>query len=228
MGNLLDCCNCNLHNINDYSNDFINSLNITKLGSLEFFGFMERNPPLIKLEENYNEFLKSNNSETHKIYVTELKKKSKNYFFLSLIFLLKSDAKEMAINYEAMIQEIKKGEISKEQLENFKENDYTILQEVLKYYIRMVSLDIITALESSKTNPISEENMQKFHEMYNDDSIESLAKDLMIDCQNPFVNFEEFFQKNFISLKPKEIRESLQKQTHQPTRSYTKNKMKTI
>ena len=116
----------------------------------------------------------------------------------------------MATNYKGMIQKIKKGEISK-YFEKFREPDNKTLYNVLRFYIKMVSSDIINAIKASGENIFSEDYAKKLSEMFNKEIIDLVALDFMKECNNSYTNIDEFFEKNHENLKHTEIRNLLDK-----------------
>ena len=209
MGNCLDICNGASNNIEGYLTDFIDELEITKYKDNDFFAFIEKNPPLKYKLENFNELLKSNDNEPHKNYKNNLFTESYNHLFASLIFLMKSEPEVMATSYKAMIQKIKNSEISKENLDSFKNSDHDILYDVLRFYIEMVSLSMVEAICLSKINILPENVGKLLRESFSKIMIDQVAKDLMKDCKNPDVNIDEFFEKNYAKLMHPAIRAQL-------------------
>lgn len=200
--------------IEHFLTDFIDELKIRKYNEKHFFTYMEKNSPFRTVRTNYDEFLRANqNEEIHTNYQNILITKNHHLFYASLIFLIQSDPKKMAANYQLVLEKIKSShaEYKKDVLEDFVKDDYDILYDVLIFYTRMVSLEIIEAVQKSKEKRITDEQMKVLKNNYCQIVIEIFVKDLMKDCKNPNVDLEEFFLKNFANLRHVTVREKLRR-----------------
>lgn len=200
--------------IENFLTDFIDELKIRKYNEKRFFAFIDKNSPFRTLRSSYDEFLRSNqNEEIHTNYQNILFDKNHHHFFVSLIFLINSDAKNMSTNYKLALEKVKNShlEVKETPLEDFAKDDYDILNDVLKFYVSMISLDVVEATQRSKENRITNEQMKILKENYATNVIEAFVKDMMKDCRNPNVDHDEFFKKNFMDLRHPVIREKLKK-----------------
>ena len=202
MGNFFICCGCLPDKLNEFMTKFIEDFKITSYKDIEFFAFTEKYPPVKNINKNFEEFFECKETLIHKTYKNTLFRESNNYLFTALIFLMKSEPIDKSSNYKAMIQKIKKSEISLENLENFEKNDYKVLSSVLKFYIKIVSLYIIEAAIMSKIDYFSIQQTKFFSEAYSLTIIDLVTKDLL----EGFDDIDEFFIKNNEKLKHDNIR----------------------
>merc|ERR1712151_567085 len=120
---------------------------IRKYNEKTFFEYLKRNSPFGKPSDNYGEFLKSlQNESVHHRYRNDLFARSQHLFYPALIFLIHSNPGDMAGNYKKILEVVKKShsEYKKEK------NEFDTLYDVLTFYTRMVSLDIVEAAVNSK------------------------------------------------------------------------------
>lgn len=214
--------------IEHFLTDFIDELKVRKYNEKNFFTYIDKNSPYRTLRSNYDEFLRSNqNEEIHSNYQNILFARNHHLFYASLVFLIQSDPKNMAANYKKVVEKIKAShaEYKKETLEAFNKDDYDVLYDVLNFYTRMVSLDILEAAGKSKEKRITDEQMKVLKTNYGQIVIDIFVKDLMKDCKNPNVDHEEFFKKNHNTLKHVVVRERLRK-IFENKDSYMKNTKK--
>jgi len=200
--------------IEHFLTDFIDELKIRKYTDKNFFAYLEKNSPYRTLRSNYDEFLSSvQNEGMHNNYQNLIFGKSHYHFYASLIFLIQADPKNMAVNYKLVLQKLKisNDEFRKETEKDLMKDDYDILSDVLFFYVRMISLDVIEAAQKSKDKLITEEQMRVLKTNYGINVIDIFVKDLMKDCKNPNVDVEEFFRKNHMNLKHPIIREKLKR-----------------
>lgn len=200
--------------IEHFLTDFIDELKIRKYNEKNFFAYLDKNSPYRTLRSNYDEFLRSNqNEEIHSIYQNNLFSRKHHLFYASLIFLIHSDPKNMSANYKLVIEKIKNShtEFKQDTLQDFTKDDYDILSDVLNFYVRMISLDVIEAAQKSKENRITDEQMKVLKNNYAETVIAIYVKDLMKDCKNPNIDLDEFFKKNHLELVHTTVREKLKK-----------------
>jgi uncharacterized protein YkwD len=205
--------------IEHFLTDFIDELKIRKYNdktgknTSSIFQYLEKNSPYQTLRSNYDEFLRSNQHEDmHTKYQNLLFGRSHHHFYASLIFLINADPKNMATNYNLMIKKIKTSheEFQKESLSDLNKDSYDILRDVLTFYVRMVSLDIIDAAQKCKENLITEEQLTLLKKDYGQIVIDIFVKELMKDCKAD-VDIEEFFKKNHSNLRHPIVREKLRR-----------------
>lgn len=192
--------------------DFIEELKIRKYTDGKYLEHLEKNKPFYALKTNYNEFLNSTqNVVHHENYQGILFHRPHYLFYMALIFLVRSNPKSMATNYRA-IQEmlrVSQNETRPEILEDLTTDNYDTLYDVLTYYARMVSLDIVEASEKTKEKRITDEQMTHLKKVYSLIVIDIWVRDIMKDCVNPNTNIDEFFTKNHQSLRHDAIRQRL-------------------
>jgi hypothetical protein len=200
--------------IEHFLTDFIDELKVRKYTDVKYFSHLEKNRPFYAIRTNYDEFLRANQNEVHHTnYQTLLFNRPHYLFYISLIFLVQSDPLKMANNYRSILDQLRQSqnETRAELLEDLTKDNYDTLYDVLAFYARMVSLDIVEAAEKSKENRITEDQMKVLKNNYSLIVIDYFVKDLMRDCANPNTNIDEFFKKNFMNLKHNLVRERLRK-----------------
>jgi len=203
--------------IEHFLTDFIDELKVKTYNDKTFFAYLNRNSPYRSMKTNYDHFLSANqNEDMHANYQNVLSKRSNHLFYTSLIFLIQSDPKKMAANYKQVLQIVKLSheDTKKETLKELIKDEYDILSDVLNFYVRMISLDVIEAALKSKDTKdkmITEEQFKVLKSNYGLEVIEHFVKDLMKECKNPNVDTEEFFKKNYLKLKHPTVRENLKK-----------------
>jgi hypothetical protein len=205
--------------IENFLTEFIDELTIRRYNGKSYLDRLEqeKSSPFKNPRTNYDEFLRSNqNVQMHEKYQENLFKRSHHAFYVSLIFLIKHDnPKKMSENYKQVINKLKISyeEHKRENLNDLLKSDNEILSEILNFYVRMISLDVIVAAQESKENKdrLTPEQLKVLKTNYGVDVIELFVKDsLMKGCKNP-INLEEFFTKNAINLKHPIVRENLRK-----------------
>jgi hypothetical protein len=202
-------------NIENFLTEFINDLRIRKYNENNFFAYLDKNCPYESLVKNFDEFLQSNqNEEIHNNYKSLLFQRKNHLFYSSLIFLIQSDPENISINYRKIIENMKNShkENKLEFLEDFFKNDFEILFDVLSFYVRMISYDIIEALEKTNDNRMSEEQIKYLKKSYDVKVIEIFVKNILKDLNNSIngnLNLENFFSKNYKNLNHVIIREKL-------------------
>lgn len=200
--------------IEQFLTDFIDELRIRKYNEKNFFLYLDKNSPYKTLRSNYEEFLKSRqNEEIHKNYLNILFSRNHHLFYVSLILLIQCDHKNLSNNYKLILEKVKNShaEYQKETDETLIKSDYEILYEVLIFYVRMVSFDIIEAAGKSKENKLNEEQVNVLRANYGEKIIDYFVRSLMKGCRNPDIDLDEFFRKNFSVLKHASVRERLRK-----------------
>lgn len=223
------CCGSPITNINEYITAFIEELKISNLTFQEFISFIDANPANKdnNLTRNTLEFLGSiSQNEVHTIFERDVLKAPKNLLFASLIFLVKAENKDMADNYTMIINRIKMGQIADEEIEKFRReySEFSILREVLVYYIRLVSLMVLNAVASVKNNLLTEEYLKTLNEMYADNFINSVADDLLKGFSQFNLDLKVFFTQNEKNLKHVEIRNLLEKKYQESLPKNTEKK----
>lgn len=208
----MGCICAGQSDIENFLTEFIEELRIRRYSEKNFFQYLEKNNPFRSMRTNYDEFLRSNqNEEVHKNYQNILFAKSNPLFHASLVLLLNSESKNLASNYKLVIDKLRNShlEFKQETLQEFNKDDYSVLSDVLKFYVRMVSLDIVEALQLSKGAKFTEEQAKILNSNYNQRIIDFYVEDLMKNTKFPNVNYEEFFSRNHTNLKHPIVRERL-------------------
>ena len=203
--------------IEHFLTDFIDELKIRKYTDVKYMVHLDRYRPFSSLRINYDEFLRSNQNEViHNNFQTLLFQRPRYLFYASLTFLVQSDPKNMANNYREILDRLRKSQIETPtenlNFEDLTKDTYDTLFDVLNYYARMVSLDIVeAATQTSKDSRITEEQMKVLKNNYSLLVIDTFVRDLMKDCNNPDVDLDEFFLRNFLNLRHTSVREKLRK-----------------
>ena len=205
--------------IENFLTEFIDELNIRRYNGKTYLAHLEKenSSPFKNTRTNYDDFLRSNqNVQMHEKYQENLYKRPHHHFYLALIFLIQHDnAKKMSESYKQVQHKLKTSyeEQKKETLADFFKTDNEILRDILNFYVKMISLDVIVAAQESKENKdrLTPEQLKVLKTNYGLDVIALFVKeDLMKDCKNP-VNLEEFFTKNHMKLKHPTVRENLRR-----------------
>ena len=199
--------------------DFIEELNIRKYTEKSFFSFLDKYCPFLLLRTNYEEFLRSNqNLEIHRIYQENLLKSNPFYFYASLVFLLNNqNPRTLEGSYRQILSKLKK---------SYLEREREILEDVLFFYCKMVTLDIIEAgisiLQRGNKIGLAEEKVKILKNYYNEENIKFYVMELFrlyyqkIPNKNPNsnsneINLMEFFTANFANLSYPIVQENLKK-----------------
>lgn len=200
--------------IEQYLTDFIDELRVRKYNDVNFLEFLKKNSPYGKPSDNYAEFLKAvNNEQTHLRYRNDLFARAQHLFYPSLIFLIHQNPEKMATNYKNILEEVKRSYKATQKTNNnfFEKNEYDALYDVLTFYVRMVSFDIVEASINSKDTRISEEQARVLKNNFSHIAIEIFVRDLMKDSDNPNIDLDHFFRRHFSILKHPSVRERLRK-----------------
>jgi hypothetical protein len=204
--------------IENFFIEFVKELKINKYNEKTFFAFLDKNSPYQSLKSNYDEFLKSNqNEEIHNNYKNLLLQRKKHLFYASLVFLIESDPINLSTNYRKILEVLKNShtEFKSEFLEDFFKNDYEILFHILNFYVRMISLDIIEAMEKTNDNRMTEDQRKFLLKCYDVIVIEVFVRNMMKDFRNgnndSAFDLEDFFNKNHKNLNHIIIRDKLKK-----------------